>query len=900
MVQTKTHTGTARKPDLLSEYKGLTSAEAELSRRENGSNHFSRKKQPGFASQFLKNLNDPIIRILIGALFLNILFLFPDIDWYECGGIAFAVLISSLVSTISEYNSGKAFDGLYRKLGDISCTVLRNGSFMQMPIGDLVCMDIVRLHPGEIIPADGLLVSGAIQADEASLTGESLPAEKTACPALAEAAARQPFPRYRPEDPYAVFRGSTVCSGDGVMLVTHVGDDTVYGQVAAQLQEDDLPSPLKERLTRLARTISRIGYVSAAFVALAHLFHAFYLESGMNLHVMLTRMQDFSFVWSECLAAMTMAISILVVAVPEGLPMMITVVLSSNMQKMMKNGVLVRKLVGIETSGSLSMLFTDKTGTLTTGALSVSELCTGYGRYDSVSALSRPELDMYRQCASACSGSGNATEKAIASFLALPEPYKNPAWQTIPFDSDRKYSAACTQDCGYIRGAAEILLPYCKFWLDQNGKSIPMSYQKRSELHEILQTAAANSSRVILQGCFPVPDFPHLKNNTPECADICFTGLWILQDEIRSEAVKAVGECHAAGIQVVMITGDNEWTAAAIARRTGILSPSWKVYLPSAQPVFGEEYLLRGQDLQNLSDGQLSSLLPHVRVISRVTPTDKSRLVRAAQASGHIVGMTGDGINDTPALKAADVGYAMGSGTEAAKEAGDIVITDDNFSSICNAVLFGRTIFQSIRKFIVFQLIMNLSAVCISLLGPLVGIEHPVTVIQMLWVNIIMDTLGSLAFAGEAPLREYMHQMPVSRKEPILTGSMVQQILFSAAYGTVLCMGFLTSTYAFYRIGRGDTAYFLTVFFALFVFCGVHFAFTVRTPRINLFANLQKNRAFLLIMPAVACIQLLIIYFGGSIFRTVPLQMNTLLWCWLLSLTVIPFDMIRKKLSKRK
>ena len=782
--------------------KGLTGKEAAVSREKYGHNRLTRQKPPGFLKQFFRNLNDPIIRILIGALVLNILFLFPDIDWYECGGIAFAILISALVSTISEYGSGKAFAGLYEKLGETSYMVLRDGKYVSLPIGELVSMDIVKLHPGELVPADGVLISGGIQADEASLTGESRPVHKLAASGYTEMTLSEPLPELHLEDSSALFRGSAICSGEGTMQIVKVGDNTLYGQVAAQLQGEDMPSPLKERLTHLAKVISRIGYVSAAFVALAHLFHAFYLESGMQLSVMWTRMQDFSFVWSECLTALTMAISILVVAVPEGLPMMITVVLSSNMQKMMKNGVLVRKLVGIETSGSLSILFTDKTGTLTTGALSVSEIHTGDRQYHHTSEFSRAHEAEFRTGAVVCGGAGNPTEKAICDFLHIRTPEKNPALQVIPFDSSRKFSAACTQECGYIRGAAEYLLPCCTSWMDADGQEVFMNSHKQMELTEVIRTAASQCGRVLLQGRFSVSDFTILQKNGPASIRICFTALWILQDEIRANVPDAVRECQAAGIQVVMITGDHEWTAASIAQRTGILSDQWRLYTPEMQLSYGEELVLRGQDLQNLPEEELISLLPHIRVISRVTPTDKSRLVRAAQAYGHVTGMTGDGINDAPALKAADVGFAMGSGTDVAREAGDIVITDDNFISIGKAVLFGRTIFQSIRKFIVFQLIMNLSAVCVSLLGPLAGIEHPVTVIQMLWVNIIMDTLGSLAFAGETPLREYMHQMPISRKEPILTGPMVRQILFSAAYGTALCMGFLTSTFAFYRIGR--------------------------------------------------------------------------------------------------
>lgn len=873
---------------------GLTDAQVQSSRAQKGDNRITRQKPPGFLTQFFRNLNDPIIRILIGALFINILFLFPDVDWYECGGIALAVLVSATVSTISEYSSGKAFVKLYETLAERTYTVRRGGKDTVIPIGDIVCGDIVQLHPGEIVPADGVLRTGELRIDAASLTGESLPVEKTAT-----AVPVDPQTALSLEDPHTVFRGSAVCSGTGEMQVLAVGDYTVYGQVASQLQTEALPSPLKERLTHLARSISRIGYVSAFFVALAHLVQVFYLDSGMNLSVMWARLQDLSFVWSECLSAVTMAISILVVAVPEGLPMMITVVLSANMRKMLKNGVLVRKLVGIETAGSLSMLFTDKTGTLTTGKLTVASVHTGDGTFATWNGLPETYQQVFAQGTMVCHGSSNPTELAMERFLPKRKPTV-PVLGQIPFDSQRKYSAGYTQESGYIQGAAELLLPHCHTWLDAAGKVRTMDTTLLQALQAAMRDAADRCGRVLLLGRFSGADFGRLKDNGLTSLSLTFVALWVLEDEIRSHIEEAVTSCQSAGIQVVMLTGDNEWTAAAIGLRTGILSPGWKLYDPALTVSYGDQLVLRGQELSRLTEEQLSAILPHIRIISRVTPTDKSRLVRAAKQVGHVVGMTGDGVNDAPALQAADVGFAMGSGTDVAREAGDIVITDDNFVSIGKAVLFGRTIFQSIRKFIVFQLIMNLSAVGVSLLGPLLGFAHPVTVIQMLWVNIIMDTLGSLAFAGEAPLPEYMRASPISRNEPILTGDMVRQILLSAGYNIALCIGFLTSSLAWYRLGHGDMDIFLTVFFALFVFCGVHFAFTVRTPRIRLTAGLRQNRAFLVIMPAVACVQLLIVYFGGSIFRTVPLSGETLLWCWLLSWTVLPMDALRKWAEQKR
>ncbi len=886
------------KPTVASLPDGLRETEVRTSRERYGDNRLTRQKPPGFAAQFLANLNDPIIRILLGALVLNVVFLFPDIDWYECGGIALSVVLSTLVSTLSEYGSGKAFAKLYAQMGDGDCVVRRGGETVTAPSSDLVCGDLVRLRPGEIVPADGILYAGTLRVDESSLTGEGRPVTKTGV-GFAALRSGEEYAALQPDAPSTILRGSGVTQGEGWFLVTRVGDETLYGQTAAGLTGEDTPSPLRERLTHLARTISRIGYASAGFVAAAHLFHAFWLESGQSFPILWLRLRDFSFVWSECVTALTMAISILVVAVPEGLPMMITVVLSSNMRKMMKGGVLVRRMVGIETAGCLSLLFTDKTGTLTTGELTVSSFVTGEGQADAVAALPTVYREEAVRAASLCGGTGNPTERAIERFLDLSDTRASGAVDTIPFDSERKYSAALTESDCVIRGAAEVLLPLCQTWLSPDGREVPLTAVHREKLAGIIREAGADCGRVLLQSRLRKGDFSLLRDRGIDRLSLCFTGLWILRDEIRDEVPEAVATCRRAGMQVVMITGDNRWTAAAIAIRCGILSPAYQTWEPGTA-VYGGELLLSGEDLRQMDDGTLTALLPRIRVISRVTPTDKSRLVRLARDAGHVVGMTGDGINDAPALKSADVGFAMGSGTDVAREAGDIVLLDDSFRSIGNAVLFGRTVFRSIRKFIVFQLIMNLCAVGVSLLGPFVGFEHPVTVIQMLWVNIIMDTLGSLAFAGEAPLASYMEMPPLSRKEPILNGTLVRQILCSAAYGIGLCMAFLTSSLAFYRVGRGDMDYFLTAFFALFVFCGVAFAFAVRTSRRNLLAGLWRNRAFLVIMPAVAGIQLLIVAFGGQVFHTVPLAGETLWICLGLALTVIPVDGIRKWLVERR
>ena len=885
---------------------GLTEEEVRRSREEFGGNSLTVRKQAGFFRQFLRNLNDPIIKILICALVINTVFMFSDRNWAESAGIALTVFISALVTTVSEHSSGSAFEKLYSALSDTACHVLRDGVMADCMMSDLVKYDIVHLFPGDMVPADGILLRGSLTCDESPLTGESREVRKWADDGVLAALRRNERSASEPMkagNGYAVFRGSHVVSGDGVMLVTAVGDHTMYGSIATELADDGEVSPLKKRLSGLARTISKIGYISAGIVAVVHLADAFWFDAGKNPAIALERLHDIRFVAVELVQALTMAISVVVVAVPEGLPMMITVVLSSNMKKMLKSGVLVRRLVGIETAGSVDILFTDKTGTLTTGKLTVSGIITGDGEYGSYPSVPAELAERLRAGAISCASVFNPTERAIHAYIGLNNHrIALPDADRIPFDSARKYAAAKYNGRVYIRGAAEYILPYCMTYLAPDGTAVVIRDEWRQRIVQKIRMYSGQSCRILLQAEGNEEAFDSIRNGGFSYGSpLTFTALFVIRDEVRKEALPAVLECRSAGIRVVMLTGDNDQTAAGIARECGILPENYrmfdKTYGISRYVSERASVVIDGPSLKELNDEELTELLPCICVIARVTPTDKSRLVRIAKASGHVTGMTGDGINDAPAIKAADVGFAMGSGTDVAREAGDIVITDDNFVSITKAVLFGRTIFESIRKFITFQLTMNLSAVGVSVIGPMLGIERPVTVIQMLWVNIIMDTLGSLAFSGEPALAEYMQRPPVKRDEPILNRAMVRQIVLTGSYAVLLSTFFLVSPSVRYMFG-GSMEYHLTLFFALFIFMGIGIAMCTRTGRIHLFAGICRNAAFLVIMPLVAAIQLLIIYFGGDVFRCVPLDGQELLLCALFAFTVIPVDTIRKCVGK--
>ncbi len=874
--------------------RGLSEEAAAISRETFGTNVLTKKKQDGFLIQFFRNFNDPIIKILIGALCINIAVTLGHVNWLECGGIAAAILIATLVSTVSEYSSAQAFEHLSSEAEDTLLSVRRNGVWQSVRISEIAVGDIIHLVSGDGVPADGMLVSGSVSVDQSPLSGES--EEKKKCPwqthpsTVGEVVPQEIL--WDTENPCQLFRGSRVTDGEADFLVLRVGDATLYGGAFADIQESARPSPLKARLAELAKNVSFLGYIAAGAIAFAYLFNVFVIDSGMNPTLIREKITDLSFALPALIRALTVAISVLVVAVPEGLPMMITVVLSSNMKKMLAAGVLVRRMVGIETAGNLNILFTDKTGTLTEGKLRIASVVSAQGEADSASTLKKsPALyaalaDAHAACMP--EGRGNATDRAMQSFFGTNKARLGAVVARVPFSSERRYCSGTITADGqiktYVRGAPEVILPAVRTYLAADGRICPLTPAVHAKIQARWHTFASASFRVIAVAQYN----GEAKKETADFENLTFIALIAIRDRLRADAKKSVEVARAAGIQTVMITGDNPLTAEAIAKECGILTGT------------SPSLVLTGAQLAEMTDEEVCARLPEIAVVARALPTDKSRLVRLSQSLGLVVGMTGDGINDTPALRTADVGFSMGSGTNAARQASDIVITDDRFSSITRAVLYGRTIFLSIRKFIVFQLTMNLCALGVSLIGPFIGIENPVTVIQMLWVNIIMDTLGALAFAGEPALNEYMRRPPRKRSEQLLSREMIRNILTTGGYTLALCLWFLKSPLMHRVFFRGDEVYYLTVFFSLFIFCGIFNCFNARTERLSILSHLSGNKPFIFIMILVAAVQLLIVYFGGEMFRCVPLTAREITLSALLASTVITADFLRRMLGRTR
>lgn len=856
---------------------GLTCDEVIKNRKKYGNNSLTKKNNDTFFKLLLETLSDPIIKILLIALGIKTIFLIKDFDWYETVGIVIAIMVASLISSISEYGSMRAFNKLTEETSLIKVRAKRDNKVIEIPINDVVYNDIILLGEGDKVPADGIIVSGTIAVDESMLNGEAKEKYKKACIDINKI-----------EDENKVYMSSVVYNGSALMLVTQVGDNTIYGKLAQELQEKEDPSPLKLRLTELAKNISRIGYVASFLVAFSFLFNKIFILNEFNISMILSTLTNYKIMFSYILEAMTLCVTIIVVAVPEGLPMMITLVLSSNMKTMLKNNVLVRKLMGIETAGNINVLFTDKTGTLTNGKLEVVGILSSSLEEIDIRKLNSRMKELFMDSLSVNNESvydtknnkiigGNITDKAILNYVKL---YKSKAKviNRMPFSSEKKYMFTKIDNMGnkikLIKGAPEVIINASNSYYDEFGikKNISDKNKILSKVKELSGSKLRLIAMAISDDIF-VTD--NLKN-------ITLLGFIVLADSIRENVLEGINLVKSASIQTIMITGDNKETAVSIARELNLIESA-------------DDIVITSDKLDKMTNEDIIKIFPKIRVIARAMPSDKSRLVNIAHEQGMVCGMTGDGVNDAPALKKADVGFAMGSGTEVAKEASDIVILDNNFMSIAQSVLYGRTIFKSIRKFIICQLTINLCSLTVSIIGPFIGIPVPITVVQMLWINMIMDTLSGLAFSYEPALNDYMKEPPKKKSDHIINRYMISQILVTGIYSSIICIFFMKSSIInniYTPISK------LTAFFGLLIFISIFNALSARTNRLNIIANIKKNKVFIAIIGFITIVQIFIIYKGGDLFRTHGLNMKEFIIMFILSISVLPVDFIRKIIIK--
>ena len=880
-------------------FQGLTDPEVEASRREFGSNEIPDSEPTTFWEEFKETFGDPMIKILLAiAALMIVMFFFGYAEIYEPLGTIVAVLIVAFVSA----KTGVASDTKYRELKDSTkkdqCKVHRNGMVAVIDVDDVVVGDKVLLQSGDKIPADGILVSGSLAVDNSALNGEAEECKKSEAPEAFELPEEITGDTF--VDRHSLFRGAVVFDGEGMLDVRKVGLKTMMGKMAEEMQEDEPDSPLKVKLAKLANQISTFGYIGAVVIAVLY-FGYFILNAGGVSEYFSIGIEQ---IIKDIVNAVSLAVVIIVCAVPEGLPLMISLVLMQNTSKMLDHNVLVRKAEGIETAGSLNILFSDKTGTITKGKLEVVDFFTADGASIPISELSRHsgvkgliDLAIGKNTQSMFDGEhrvigGNATDQALMKFIgedtfhALESNKECVVTKAQSFNSTNKFSQARIDSLGktFYKGAPERLLASASKYLDGDGAIREID---SAALNQKIDALAEKAMRVLAFG-YSERDLAENQIND----DIVIIGLVGIRDDVRAEAKDAIRQVQNAGIQVVMITGDRLETAAAIAKDAGLLNNASDIALTSAQ-------------LNEKSDEELKKIIPNIRVIARALPTDKSRMVRLCQEMNLVVGMTGDGVNDSPALKRADVGFAMGSGTEAAKEAGKIVILDDNFKSIKDAIWYGRTIYHNILKFCKFQLVNNVAAVVVSAIAPFFGVEEPLKVTHLLFVNLVMDGLGAIMLGNEPALAKYMDEKPRRRDESIVSKKMMTQIVIMGAWLTVI--SFLYLKLPFFAGLFETKEQHLTGYFVLFIVSALFNGFNVRDDGFAIFKGLQENTGFLKVFFTIILVQALIVNAAlvpfaaftwiGNMFSCVPFGINGWIAVVLLAVTMIPADMVRKAAS---
>ena len=842
---------------------GLTSAEVEKSRSQHGSNVLTPPKRTSLWKLYLEKYNDPIIKILLVAAAVSLGLSFIHNEFIETIGIILAIFFATTIGFVFERDAAKKFDVLTALGEEQPVKVMRDGKVCEIARKDVVVGDVMIIEVGDEIPADGRLLSSTdLQIDESSLTGE---------PIIGKHVVDEAHPNDK-EATYSsdtVLRSTMVMNGRGVAVVTAIGDATEIGKVARKATElTDVKTPLNIQLSKLAKLISKIGTVvsiSAFVIFLAH-------DVMTNP---LWHTADYVGMAEVVLKYFMMAVTLIVMAVPEGLPMAVTLALALNMRRMLKSNNLVRKLHACETMGAVTVICTDKTGTLTQNRMQVAEM-------DNADKTSLFDCALASNTTAYIDdegkGIGNPTEIALLLWLkkngkdynALRQEY--PMKDRLPFSTERKYMATVAtvdgKDWLFVKGAPEIVTAFCD--LDE---------QQRTQINERLRSFQNKAMRTLAFACKQTGEI--------ETSHLTFQGIVAISDPLRPDVPDAVAQCHSAGIQVKIVTGDTSATAVEIARQIGI----WHKDTPAADQI-------TGPDFAALSDDEAYKYVEQMKVMSRARPTDKQRLVQLLQKHNEVVAVTGDGTNDAPALNHAHVGLSLGSGTSVAKNASDITLIDDSFQSIVKAVMWGRSLYKNIQRFLFFQLIVNVTALLLVLAGSIIGTELPLTVTQILWVNLIMDTFAAMALASLPPSREVMDEKPRKQTDFIINRGMAKGII---AWGLLFFAGLFVMLLHCYHSNEIDIRE-LTVFFTAFVMLQWWNLFNAKAlgSHHSAFRHFLADKGMLIVLLVVLVGQWLIVTFGGKMFRTVPLPAETWLWIFVCTSSVLWVGEIYRLIVRHK
>lgn len=867
----------------MNNVNGLTNQQVLESRSTFGSNKLPEKKLKTAWDFFKETFQDRLNQILIAMMLVFTVLAFSGQGSFsEPLGIFVVLLAIAVISTRTGLKSQKSTKELKDKTSVHYCNVLRDGEIQHINTDDIVVGDVIYIESGEAIYADGYLVEGKISVDNSVLNGESKECKKSVIPDF-KYVKKNTITGDDYVDANSLFAGATVVDGEGKMIVTEVGVNTVNGKTITSMNEiEETKTSLEIQLDDLASAISKFGTIGAIFIAIASLISNIMILGGVAEFLQLGWLP----ILSKVLTIVTTALTIVVAAVPEGLPLIISLITSQNAKRMLDHNVLAKHTNKIPEAGNIQLLCTDKTGTLTKGILQPVHNITLDGVEVGKATLEVNNLFFDNICLNSTAMfdsegkivGGNATERALMSMVNE-KTYKKHVNVNVTnrksFNSAYKYSAVEVENNGnkitYYKGAPEKLLSVAKKYINTNGDIVDIDH---ADVKNKISSFTTKAMRVIATGYSESP----LGEDLPK--DMIIVSLVAIRDDVREEVPEAVKKMHNAGVQVMMVTGDVIETAVAIAEDAGLMTSRTDIAMSAI-------------DFDKLSDDEAKEKLPHIKVIARATPQTKLRIVRLAQELGICVAMTGDGTNDSPALKAADVGFSMGSGTDVCKEAGDIIITDDNFVSITDAVMLGRTFMHNVMKFLKFQLPINVSLVLISVIYSLFFGMEAIAAVQILVINIVMDSLNSLSFGGEPPKPEYMREQPIPKGSKLLSHETVTQIGVSVL--TFMAIFGITAIPAIKNLFGSEEVY-ATVRFAMLVIMATINGFNIRTDSMNLFKGIMNNTMFVKIACMIFAGIILLCQFGGEMLHCAPL--NIVQWTVILalSLLVVPVDLIRKKI----
>ena len=866
--------------------QGLTEEQAAQSKQQYGTNALAKKEAESLWSMFIGAFNDIWIKVLCLALVLKIVLAILGVivpalggenDVIEIISIVIAIALATGFSTLSEYRNTSRSEALQEEYNKTYAKVFRNGKLVKILTSDIVKGDTILIQAGDKVPVDGLLFKGNVKVSQAALNGESRDESKTAADSMEEAESTDYSSAHK------VFMGSVVTSGEAYMVATVIGDASELGKINKALTDDNEEEERKDtsslKLEVVAGGIGKLG-VSAAVIA-----------GVLQVFLSIIRADEAAitpvFVILLIAEAVMLMASIVIMAVPEGLPMMNSLVQSMNTESMYKKNILVSHKAAFSDSAYMNLLFSDKTGTITEGNLSLVEFVLGDGRIvdhishnDFLEAITLNNLAKISE--GKAIGSNNMDRALLTYSIAKGGTEKVDASKVKEisgFDSEKKCATVELNDgTVYWKGATENIINEVTHYMTEDGRVIDFTPSEKAKVEEQMVAQAKRTMKLLsvvkITGSQKI-----------------LLAVLSLRDNVRKDAIETVEVLNHAGIQVVMVTGDAEETAVAIAKEAGILKDE------------KTEVVLTHDELEQLSDEELKKKLPMLRVVSRAKPLDKKRLVTIAQQLDDVCGMTGDGVNDAPALKQADIGFAMGDGTAVAQEAGDVVILNNSLTSIKDCVLNSRTMAKSVGKFLIFQLTVNISTLLMNILAPILGWTEPFSIVQILWINLIMDTLAAMAFGGEPILNRYMNEQPAKRSDDILTGYIKSAIGVSAVFitlGSILILENIGGiTTAVMPAGCADPElYEKTFMFAFFIYSIIFNSLNTRSERFNLFEHIGENKRFVLVMGAIFAMQTVLIQIGGEVFSTTPLTLKALLVSMVLGALIIPVDMVRKAIVK--